>query len=712
MSGFGSPINFIPKLFDPELDWPIQEGRVSFRRLYINKAADDHRLLFNCSLNLHGPMQIISDKFSVNIGEPAYLEILDDPSNAIVRGGRAFVRQPRIAVTDLGGNLIMGRNSEFFVVTEIYDTALNVGRMYSKHKASSDDFRAEIINGIAQFRNLAIDKIGHGYRLKYSLMRKEKEEYWYTNIYCVGSSFNVVVSDVYSIEMNQNPAMGLSNNQPFLQQPIISFVDAGGNVVESSGYTSIVASLTSSLSRFHPIVVDTKMSPVPSVLKVSFAEDFSGLNYIVLGPGEDIEIFVTFTEEIKIKKGGASDIPWIEMNTSNNETSSKAILDVSVNDRSCVLRFLYSAKLGDRVEFVNYLSEQGLHLGSWEFIDSWGRSANISLPDVNGNETLVSSARIGLDDEAPRVISIDSITLNGEYGAGHEVMLAVTFSRNVSYVSNLTLKYFTGLIRSYFQVSTYGRPRLPINVESKIFVLDTVSTANEILNGSSFRLQFDRNLITRPIPWNATQAEFEDALKKLYDWNISVCIDRSLSANSPQSGGYRWALRIQTQSIDLDSFSVDSSQMKFINGTGAVVLSQLTTRDPLPDWDESKDMCTNREAEYHNGSGSNILSFLYSVLPGDSSSRLDVVENSSLVVESQLDLVYSSTYHGSVGSLLANISLGAKSLMKEKVIMIDTNPPIITNVSLYSQEGSNYSFAVGDSFLIEITFNKPVVVSI
>jgi len=267
-------------------------------------------------------------------------------------------------------------------------------------------------------------------------------------------------------------------------------------------------------------------------------------------------------------------------------------------------------------------------------------------------------------------------------------------------------------MRSFFKVSTYGRPRLPINVESKIFILDTVSTANEIVNGSSFRLKFDRNLITGRIPWNATQAEFEDALKEIYDWNVSVCIDRSLSANSTLSGGYRWALRIQTQSIDIDSFSVDSSQMKFMNGTGVVVLSQVITRDPLPDWDESKDMCTNREAEYHNGSGSNTLSFLYSILPGDSSSRLDVVENSSLVVESQLDLVYSSTYHGLVGSLLTNISLGANSFMKEKVIMIDTNPPIVTKITLYSQEGSNYSFAVGDSFLIAISFSKPVVVSI
>ena len=74
----------------------------------------------------------------------------------------------------------------------------------------------------------------------------------------LGSIFDVEVAPPDHIEFLKLPSSEMwAGNQPFLEQPLLALMDAGGNIVEHETCGPMRAILTESLSQTSEIVVDT-----------------------------------------------------------------------------------------------------------------------------------------------------------------------------------------------------------------------------------------------------------------------------------------------------------------------------------------------------------------------------------------------------------------------------------------------------------------------
>jgi len=143
-------------------------GEAHYDGLFINEVGDHNVLTFVTDLLLPGSSKCESLPFSVGIGPAAELVFLDETSVGQALGGKAFTNQPCIEVRDKGENRLVGENN-MLIVAALYSNPSN-GTL------SPDNSRyAPVREGIAQFRNLSIDKTGIGYRLSFTLMKRDGE---------------------------------------------------------------------------------------------------------------------------------------------------------------------------------------------------------------------------------------------------------------------------------------------------------------------------------------------------------------------------------------------------------------------------------------------------------------------------------------------------------------------------------------------------------
>jgi hypothetical protein len=113
---------------------------------------------------------------------------------------------------------------------------------------------------------------------------------------------------------------------------------------------------------------------------------------------------------------------------------------------------------------------------------------------------------------------------------------------------------------------------------------------------------------------------------------------------------------------------------------------------------------TDRNANYASGTGSNTLTFNYTVQAGDTSSDLDYVGTGSLTLNGGTirdpatnDATLTLAAPGAAGSLGAN-----------KALVIDTTPPTVSNVS---SSKANGSYTVGEVIPIQVVFSESVDVT-
>ncbi len=108
----------------------------------------------------------------------------------------------------------------------------------------------------------------------------------------------------------------------------------------------------------------------------------------------------------------------------------------------------------------------------------------------------------------------------------------------------------------------------------------------------------------------------------------------------------------------------------------------------------------DRNALYVSGSGTTTLTFLYTVQAGDTSSDLDYVATDSLVGDIE-DLA------GNVATLTLAAPGDANSLGANKMIVIDTTPPVLNSIVL---DLSTFNIE-NDSTTVTFTFNEDVLQS-
>jgi hypothetical protein len=161
-----------------------------------------------------------SARFDVTVGAPAKLVFTQQPSSST--GGAAFATQPKVAVEDASGNVVITNASAVsLAITGASGATLN---------CTNNPLNAA--SGIATFGGCAIDKVG-----TYTLTATDGN---LASALSTGITINVGAAAKLAFTTSPTDSAASSN---FTTQPVVTVQDAGSNTVVAT--TSITLSITS-----------------------------------------------------------------------------------------------------------------------------------------------------------------------------------------------------------------------------------------------------------------------------------------------------------------------------------------------------------------------------------------------------------------------------------------------------------------------------------
>jgi len=151
--------------------------------------------------------------------EPVALGFIQQPAGA--KGGSALTTQPIVEVQDAAGHRVGG-------ATVRVKVALGANPAGGK---LSGKLAIDVVDGVAVFSNLTIDKMGAGYTLTVSAEGLTS---------ATSASFDVEVGSPTRVRFATQPA-GAFGGTPFVTQPVVDVMDAGGNIVAGGVVDVVVA---------------------------------------------------------------------------------------------------------------------------------------------------------------------------------------------------------------------------------------------------------------------------------------------------------------------------------------------------------------------------------------------------------------------------------------------------------------------------------------
>jgi hypothetical protein len=328
----------------------------------------------------------------------------------------------------------------------------------------------------------------------------------------------------------------------------------------------------------------------------------------------------------------------------------------------------------------------GGDLASYNGVVGLNFSPGMVIRDLAGNDVPnvepATDETYLLDNAAPAITNVTSISADGTYRAGAVIPIVVTFSEPVDVVGTPQLTLETGAIDAVADYSFgSGTDTLTFNyivqAGDTSADLDYLATTALALNGGTIKdaVTNDANL-TLPAPGAAG----------------------SLGANK--------AIVIDTTAPTVTN--VTSTKPDGLYGTGALIPVTITFSEPV-DVIGTPQLtletgATDRVIDYASGSGTNTLTFNYTVQAGDISPDLDYLNATALALNGGAiadaatnDATLTLPAPGAAGSLGAN-----------KAIVIDATEPTVTNITSSTADGS---YTTGAVISVQVTFSKPVDVT-
>jgi len=418
---------------------PIESGVARFSGLFIEEKGIAYVLSFSTTLKLLASKSFQSLTFSVGIGPPSNLRILqyvsDNENKDKIFGGKPFPVQPKIALVDRGGNILD------------YDSisGISIG-IHSNPSAGSlipisNQFLL-LSKGTAQFRGLSIDIAANGYSLFFSLLkRNSSNKFEATNINIVGPCFNVLIGGPHSLQLFEYPKKVFANNQPFKKQPKLRLIDRGGNILIHDSFTKVNAFLVPSLAHSSSLIIETREDPIPFIKTIKFKDNihsYADSNEFV--EGDKITIEVVFSQEVSVLCEDEEEkfMPFLQLNLLDGKKSSfheKAVLHLSqTHTKSLLLSF--SVRIEHAIERLDFTSDDAFNENGCRIIDYFMRNVSLVLPSTSSGRSLAFSSNVTIDNTKAVIESISTSPIAGEYGVGEDIDFFVTFTRKV-YLSYL-----------------------------------------------------------------------------------------------------------------------------------------------------------------------------------------------------------------------------------------------------------------------------------
>jgi len=312
----------------------------------------------------------------------------------------------------------------------------------------------------------------------------------------------------------------------------------------------------------------------------------------------------------------------------------------------------------------------------WDYTNLSG-----NIADGSGNETgnLVLTLA---DGAAPFVIEVSSTTPDGSYKAGEAIDVTIKFSEAVNVTGTPKLTLETGTTnRTADYTSGTGSNTLtftytiqPGDTSADLDYFDTSSLA---LNGGTIKdTALNDATLTLPAPGDPGSL---GANKDIVIDTTAPTVINVTSTNA--DGSYKAG-----EAIDV---TIQFSETVDVTGTPQLTLETGTT---------------NRIADYIGGTGTDTLTFAYTVQAGDTSADLDYVDISSLTLNG--GTIKDAT--GNDATLTLPAPGAAGSLGANKAIVIDTTPPTVLTVTVNDIDSST-TINTGDE--IVITFSEAIKTS-
>ncbi|KAJ0410598.1 hypothetical protein ATCC90586_007431 [Pythium insidiosum] len=398
----------------------VVNGVATFSGLYIDRSGSPYALMYTVTgVHLPGGDFTVTNPFTVAAGVCTDLVLKSWPVEAT--GGKAFGVQPVLQLIDAGGNVLLDDSSS-------YIRASIASNPSGGALTPVESVRAYVRRGVAIFRSLKIDRAGNDYALAFKLyVRAAGQSGWEeTEIERVSPPFNVIVGRPVTLFLLQPLSDGVLDGQPSEVQPQLELRDSGGNVVSSVMAGVVTASMVPSAAIASTIVVDTTTTPALSVLSV---QELPTTGYPKpYGVGMRITIEVSFTDEVIVLGE-----PTLQLASSTTGGPNGIAKCVTINKWGDRLVFQYDVVATDRTTDLDYASTTALSLSGGSIRDRLGRAPSLTLPAPGGPGSLAVTSDVSIDTTPPTITSVSCAAPgNGDYGAGEEIYIRVTFSTPVS----------------------------------------------------------------------------------------------------------------------------------------------------------------------------------------------------------------------------------------------------------------------------------------
>ncbi|MEB3316774.1 MAG: FG-GAP-like repeat-containing protein [Cyanobacteriota bacterium] len=413
----------------------------------------------------------------------------------------------------------------------------------------------------------------------------------------------------------------------------------GGRIRDAAGNDAIlslpVPGEIGSLSATAALVIDGVVPSVTS-LTTSAANGVHGLD-------QTITIHVQCSEVVTVASGSAP--PSLRLETGSNDRL--AIYSGGSGTRT--LSFLYTVAAGDVSADLEVTSSEALQLNTGSIRDLAGNHADLTLPAPGAAGSLGANAALVVDGVAPAVTAagLTSIPATGAYGVGQAITIRLPFTESVTVSGTPSLLLETG---GTDRAATYSGGsgtntlsfRYTVQPGDSSADLDVHSSAVVLLNGGGIR-DAANNPANLALPSPGTSGSLGANSALVIDGVVPVVAPAGLTSSSA-NGTYGVGQVITIQVPFSESVSVNTAAGR------PILVLETGTVDQI--------------ATYSGGSGTNILSFQYTVQPGDRSADLDVASttalqlNGAVIRDAQNNLAnLTLKAPGTAGSLAANAAL-------------------------------------------------------
>jgi hypothetical protein len=414
--------------------------------------------------------------------------------------------------------------------------------------------------------------------------------------------------------------------------------------------------------------------------------------------------------------------PSLALSTTLPASSAATYVSGSGTD---TLRFEYVVDAGNSAAKLNYDATTSLSAGGGSITDAAGNAATLTLPALTVSTSLgsvtanaVSPTSIVVDGVGPTVSSVfgNNVSTPTNYYPGQTLPISVRFSEPVFVTPSTAL--FTGSISgNTLTVTSVDSGTLAIGQAisgTGVTYGMTIASQATITETDSTPGKRGTYVLTQPAT-SITSATISGTTLTVATMGTGkLVVGQTLSGGAVQPGTTISGFGTGTGTGNTVTYTVTPSQTVSTAQAMTVAVTSTSMAASGPTITLSTTSPASTGVAYTGGSGTDTLTFAYTVSTGNSSPRLNYPALNSLVTAGgAIKDVAGNTATLTLPATTVAAALGATSSPSNMVIVAsgssgDTTRPTVLNVTSSAANGSK---PAGTVIPVQATFSEPVTVS-